>query len=247
MFSSDCVGELVYEATTTSIAMAGAFVAFCVEYVSLRLANRHRNVVPGHQLQDGSSKSEEISGQSPRTDKTTLGKDVDSRNEASFALRPNNALSVLTLEAGIMFHSLLIGITLVVAGDSSFMTLFIVITFHQFFEGLALGSRIADLHGLSNIIAISLPLAFALITPIGMGIGIGVLNTFNGNDKTTLIVLGTLDAFSAGILLWVGLVGMWARDWLYGDLNEAELLRASLAILSLCAGCILMGVLGKWA
>lgn len=41
--------------------------------------------------------------------------------------------------------------------------------------------------------------AFALITPLGMAIGIGVLNKFNGNDPSTIIALGTLDSFSAGI------------------------------------------------
>ena len=42
-------------------------------------------------------------------------------------------------------HRLVIGLTLVVAGDSFFLTLFVVILFHQVFEGLALGSRIATI------------------------------------------------------------------------------------------------------
>lgn len=48
-------------------------------------------------------------------------------------------------------------------------------------------------------------IAFSLVTPIGMAIGIGVLKSFNGNDPSTLIALGTLNALSAGILLWVGI------------------------------------------
>lgn len=91
--------------------------------------------------------------------------------------------------------------------------------------------------------------AFALITPLGMAIGIGVLNQFNGNDATTLWVIGTLDALSAGVLIWVGLVDMWARDWVIegGDMVEAGIGRVSLGGISLVAGLVLMSFLGKWA
>jgi zinc transporter 1/2/3 len=91
--------------------------------------------------------------------------------------------------------------------------------------------------------------AFALITPIGMAIGLGVLHSFNGNEKSTLIALGTLDALSAGILAWVGVVDMWARDWVIegGEMLNAPLGRVLIGGLSLVTGLILMGVLGKWA
>ncbi|KAL2291483.1 hypothetical protein FJTKL_12875 [Diaporthe vaccinii] len=46
-------------------------------------------------------------------------------------------VTVLVLECGIIFHSILIGIKLVVAGHTFFLTLFVVILFHQMFEGSA--------------------------------------------------------------------------------------------------------------
>lgn len=187
-----------------------------------------------------------------------------------------------------------IGLTLVVAGDSFFITLFVVIVFHQMFEGIALGSRIATVGqsivshysghdgegseapavknaqtttgeaastssqdaapmGLSMKRKLILASMFAFITPIGMAIGIGVLNQFNGNDKSTLIAIGTLDALSAGILVWVGLVEMWAGDWMTGshgrpaELADADLLTVTLGGLGLVSGLVLMSVLGKWA
>lgn len=89
---------------------------------------------------------------------------------------------------------------------------------------------------------------FALVTPIGMAIGIGVLDVFNGNDPKTLIAIGTLDALSAGILIWVGLVEMWAHDWMLGgELTDANALTTTLAMFGLLSGMILMSVLGKWA
>lgn len=198
-------------------------------------------------------------------------------------------------------HRLVIGLTLVVAGDSFFLTLFVVILFHQVFEGLALGSRIATIGtaadsqlthghgvfnngsaaqdtdksansptaetmripsssegatahaGLSMKKKLGLASLFAFITPIGMAIGIGVLHKFNGKDRSTLLAIGTLDALSAGILVWVGLVEMWAADWMTGahgkrpELADANLLTVGLAGFALVAGMALMSLLGKWA
>lgn len=157
-----------------------------------------------------------------------------------------NKLLAIMLEVGIIFHSVLIGVTLVVAGDSYYITLFIVVMFHQAFEGCALGSRIAELQIL--VLAKSIMgLAFAITTPIGMAIGIGVLNHFNGNDPSTVIAIGTLDAFSAGVLLWVALIEMLAHDWLSGPLMDASWMKIVFALGGLVAGMILMSFLGKWA
>lgn len=80
-----------------------------------------------------------------------------------------------------------------------------------------------------------------------MAIGIGVLKQFNGNDPSTLIALGTLDAVSAGILTWVGVVEMWAGDWMFGgELANAGPVVTSLAGFGLIAGMVLMSFLGKW-
>lgn len=168
--------------------------------------------------------------------------------------------------------------TLVVAGDSYFVTLAIVIIFHQMFEGIALGTRIAAVGYGTSTAALSMhshmhshgdmmppvdktgpstvPLykklllatGFTLVTPIGMAIGIGVLDVFNGNDPSTIVAIGTLDALSAGILVWVGVVEMWAQDWLLGgELADANLLTTCLSLFGLIAGMVLMSFLGKWA
>jgi zinc transporter 1/2/3 len=170
--------------------------------------------------------------------------------------RGDDSFSVSVMEAGIIFHSVIIGVTLVVAGDSFFTTLFIVILFHQFFEGLALGTRIAALpspsagrKGVSTLARLVMGGVFAIITPVGMAIGIGCLGSFNGNDKATIVATGTLDALSAGILVWVGVVGMWASDWVFegGDMVHAKWPRVCVGLGSLVAGMVVMSVLGKWA
>ncbi|KAK3304112.1 ZIP zinc transporter [Chaetomium strumarium] len=247
MFTNECL-SLEYEGITAAIVMAGIFLSFAVDYVSHRLSKMAA---------------------------TTWGPGASYNGDF---------VTVMVLEAGIIFHSLLIGLALVVAGDSFFITLSIVIIFYQMFEGIALGSRIASIgramprHGHHHHLTPSseininsdssgrfsilkatdepttttarmmMALAFALVTPVGMAIGIGVLHRFNRNDPSTLIALGTLDALSAGILVWVGIVEMWARDWMYdGELVEAGAVVTWLAGFGLVAGMALMSFLGKWA
>ncbi|KAF2753422.1 zinc/iron transporter protein [Pseudovirgaria hyperparasitica] len=252
MFANQCLGELSYEGTTAAIVMAGIIVSFLIDYLSHRVVYWRR------------SQASDRDSEAPSTNdgSDTAAKSSVTRPDTSTALAPSHGhghatpgewqtdtLTVASLEAGILFHSILIGLTLVVAGDSGFITLFIVIVFHQMFEGLALGSMIAQVP--SGLLATwkkcVMGLAFTVITPIGMAIGIGVLNHFNGNDRSTIVAIGTLDAFSAGILVWVGVVEMLAKDWMEGPLLNAGVVRTLLAGTSLVAGLVVMSVLGKWA
>lgn len=47
---------------------------------------------------------------------------------------------------------------------------------------------------------------YGLTTPIGIAAGLGVRTTYNPNSTTASIVSGVLDSFSAGILVYTGLV-----------------------------------------
>ncbi|KAG9815612.1 Zip-domain-containing protein, partial [Aureobasidium melanogenum] len=233
-----------YEATTAAIVMAGIVLSFVPEYVGARIflwrLSKHTTAVsPTPPEQSFDPKSAEAN-EAPVSHHLIHSGDAHAQSPAL------QKLKVTIMEAGIIFHSLLIGLTLVVAGDSGFITLFIVIIFHQMFEGLALGSRISDLQ-IRMVEKLLMATAFAIVTPIGMAIGIGVLNQFNGNDPSTIIAIGTLDALSAGILLYVGLVEMLAHDWMHGELSKAPLRHVIPAAVSLIAGLVLMSVLGKWA
>lgn len=53
-------------------------------------------------------------------------------------------IAVGILEFGVMLHSVIIGLTLGVTDE--FIVLFIVLIFHQMFEGLGLGSRLSQLN-----------------------------------------------------------------------------------------------------
>ncbi|KAK0115635.1 hypothetical protein ONS95_000094 [Cadophora gregata] len=246
-FANECLGPLMYEGTTTAIAMAGVMLSFLVEYIGNRLVAR-RNAgaitpVDSEQLSETSPKgSTHAAPIAPDTYIAALG------HAHSNNMHPDSHFSVAVMESGIVFHSILIGITLNVTPNSYYTTLFIVILFHQMFEGLALGTRIAALKSSTSFLTkVLMAGIFTLITPIGMAIGVGVLQHFNGNDPATIVAIGTLDALSAGILLWVGLVEMLAHDWMGGDMARAGWVKALVGGVSLVAGLILMSVLGKWA
>ncbi|KAI7539055.1 putative ZIP zinc transporter [Hortaea werneckii] len=247
LFNNDCLTGVTYEATTAAILIAGLFVAFVAEYLVHRLVGGnggHHNHGVAPRSTGGPNKGEaenegDTRANSPSSDEEAL-------DPADKLSTRELTSSVLVMECGIIFHSILIGITLVVAGSSSFITLFIVILFHQMFEGIALGSRIALLPS-QMLHKLLLAVGFAITTPIGMAIGTGVLSQFNGNDPSTIVAIGTLDAFSAGILLWVGVVEMLFHDWWLGPLAKVGVVKAVLAMVGLMAGLALMSLLGKWA
>lgn len=47
---------------------------------------------------------------------------------------------------------------------------------------------------------------YGITTPIGIAVGLGIRSTYNPGSTTAAIVSGVLDSFSAGILIYTGLV-----------------------------------------
>jgi len=157
--------------------------------------------------------------------------------------------AIFILEFGIVFHSIFIGLTLAVAG-SEFNTLFIVIIFHQTFEGLGLGSRLAVTPWPSNRrwTPYVLALAYGLSTPLAIAIGLGVRKSYPPNSATTLIVNGVFDSISAGILIYTGLVELMAHEFMFSNsMRKASIKTVMAAFITMCLGAGLMALLGKWA
>ena len=154
MFTNPCIGTIDYEATTSAFVMAGIFLSFLVEYIGHRIVlarSRSRNTVDPSPLPtsdtSGTLSQHDSSGPNPKEHgQYNATRETPAAPGANLAAlghhhgnpysptNPNSKLSVLVMEAGVLFHSILIGITLVVAGDSFYKTLLVVIIFHQFFE-----------------------------------------------------------------------------------------------------------------
>src|SRR5258706_679175 len=97
------------------------------------------------------------------------------------------------------------------------------------FEGLGLGTRIACLKfsGETIICGIRIPravkpmlmaFAYGLTTPIGQAIGLALLfspgTSYDPASRSALILVGTMNALSAGLLLWASLVELLAAGTL---------------------------------
>lgn len=159
-------------------------------------------------------------------------------------------LNVFVLEFGVVFHSVFVGLTLAVSGDE-FKTLYPVIVFHQLFEGLGLGARIAAIYWPKDKRATPwlLALAYALTTPIAIAIGLGVRTTYAPGSSTALITNGVFDSISAGILLYTGLIELMAHEFLFSNefKNEGGFKRMMVAFVIMCFGTGIMALLGRWA
>ncbi|KHN95982.1 ZIP family zinc transporter [Metarhizium album ARSEF 1941] len=158
-------------------------------------------------------------------------------------------LQCLLLEAGILFHSVFIGMAISVATGPAFVVFLIAISFHQSFEGLALGGRIAAIPFSKNSIRPWLMvLAYGITTPLGQAIGLIVHKMYDPASMGGLLVVGFMNAISSGLLLYAGLVQLLAEDFLteksYRILKGKKRLQAYLAVV---AGSLLMAVVGAFA
>ncbi|KAL1707955.1 Zinc/iron permease [Schizophyllum commune] len=157
-------------------------------------------------------------------------------------------IGVGILEFGVVLHSILIGLTLAV--DEDFKTLFVVIVFHQMFEGLGVGSRLAYLRLPSKYtwVPIAAALLYGITTPVGIAAGLGVRTTYNPGSTTASTVSGVMDSISAGILIYTGLVELLAHEFLFNrEMQNASNGKLAYAIICMVLGWGLMALLGKWA
>ncbi|EPS31506.1 Zinc-regulated transporter 1 [Penicillium oxalicum] len=153
----------------------------------------------------------------------------------------------LILEFGVIFHSVIIGLNLGVAGDE-FATLYPVLVFHQSFEGLGIGARMSSIpFRKESWLPWMLCAAYGLTTPIAIAIGLGLRTTYNPGSFTANVVSGVLDAISAGILIYTGLVELLAKDFLFDPHRTKDDKRLTFMVVCLLLGAGIMALLGKWA
>jgi zinc transporter 1/2/3 len=126
-----------------------------------------------------------------------------------------------------MFHSLVIGFTLALASGADFKSLVTAISFHQLFEGLSLGTRIASLPPKTDAdtefwkwtVALPGPRA-PLCTHAGIFSGLIIFGNghhqatgTNANGVGAKVAEGTLCAVSTCMLICAACVEMLAADF----------------------------------
>jgi zinc transporter 1/2/3 len=86
MFGNECLGELLYEATTAAIVMAGLFISFLIEFCVQRAMR--------WQL--------------------TKKSETDSDNLSPKAVAKAEMANITIMEAGIIFHSIRTSVSLII-------------------------------------------------------------------------------------------------------------------------------------
>ncbi|KAA8642481.1 putative plasma membrane zinc ion transporter [Aspergillus tanneri] len=155
-------------------------------------------------------------GSEPKGEVVT--RDVEQDDEMSLSPQQKHKkaiMQVVLLEMGILFHSVFIGMSLSVSVGNEFVILLVAIVFHQSFEGLALGSRIAALDWPDKALQPWLmSLAYGCTTPIGQAIGLATHTLYSPDSEVGLLLVGTMNAISAGLLIFASLVELMSEDFL---------------------------------
>lgn len=269
--SEECLGEGWQEYPYAyGICLFVLFVTFFVELASLRYLDSvglkhshgptgltsspnhehsHSHSVNDREQQDQEHNKHILHGDGEGEDNRSVKSDVTNSDSYAEHNLASQIGGILFLEFGIIFHSVFVGLTLAVSGEE-FKTLYIVLVFHQLFEGLGLGTRLATAPWPQGwrLLPWFFGLAFGLTTPIAIAIGLGVRESYPPGSSTALITNGIFDAISAGILLYTGLVELIANEFLHSpELKHASVTRVFSAFFVMCWGAGLMALLGRWA
>ncbi|CAO3635287.1 unnamed protein product [Cunninghamella blakesleeana] len=157
-------------------------------------------------------------------------------------------INTIILELGIVMHSIIIGITLANTKADEFITLLIALIFHQFFEGIALGTRVNELFYTGWVRPVIMGLFYIIMTPIGIAIGIGIHASFNPNSSSSILANAILDSLSAGILLYNAYVSLMSAEINHNqEFRRFSLLRKSICFFSMYIGAGIMALIGYWA
>ncbi|KAL3145570.1 low-affinity Zn(2+) transporter zrt2 [Trebouxia sp. C0010 RCD-2024] len=151
-----------------------------------------------------------------------------------------------TFEAGVIFHSIFIGITIGISSSADTVrSLMIALMFHQACEGLALGVTFVKAE-YSVLKYCFLGLLFLVVTPVGIAIGMGVGNSYQSKSKVALGFEGAFNSLSAGILIYNGLVDLIVPTFGPEELPVQSWLQG-LGLIFMFAGGAVMSLIAKWA
>ncbi|CAE7194864.1 hypothetical protein CFE70_007473 [Pyrenophora teres f. teres 0-1] len=190
--------------------MPAWFVVFYEQYVRQRdemiaTINRAIPAIPNQQQQQQRE-------QSPAAANSYFDDDVEAAVDP--LVLKKMSMQITLIEGGILFHSVFVGMTISITAEG-FIILLIAIVFHQMFEGLGLGTRIADVpYPKSSWRPWILVVAFGSTAPIGQAIGLFTRGSYDPNSAFGLIIVGVFNAISSGLLIYAALVDLLAEDFL---------------------------------
>jgi len=112
---------------------------------------------------------------------------------------------------------------------------------------MGLGARIATLpFPRRSIRPYCMGMVFAVVTPIGMAIGMSIRTLYSPTSPAALITTGVFDSISSGLLIYASLVELLAHEFLVGGMRYESVENAVWAAFCIVAGAAAMSLLGLW-
>ncbi|ESQ32944.1 hypothetical protein EUTSA_v10005271mg [Eutrema salsugineum] len=229
---------------TFFIAMVSALVTLMVDSFLMsahkkRASKREVKVKP---LENGSN-SLEIQHEIKTLENGSVV--VEKQDEVTSQLRRNKVIAQM-LELGIVVHSVVIGLAMGASNNQcTIRSLIAALCFHQLFEGMGLGGSIlqAEYGRQTRLI---MAFFFSVTTPFGIALGMGIQKIYDETSPTALIVVGVLNACSAGLLNYMALVDLLAHEF-FGEKLQANMKLQSFAYVAVLIGLGGMSLMAKWA
>ncbi|XP_025012309.2 zinc transporter 6, chloroplastic [Ricinus communis] len=192
---------------------------------------------------------EEIVGKkSVELSKIELG-DHKGREREEYLVKLKQKLISQVLEIGIIFHSVIIGVTMGMSQNQcTIRPLVAALAFHQIFEGMGLGGCIAQA-GFSMGTVAYMCFMFSVTTPMGILLGMIIfsLTGYDDSNPNALIMEGLLGSLSSGILIYMGLVDLIAVDFFHNKLMTSAPWLKKASFIALTLGSTAMSILALWA
>jgi zinc transporter ZupT len=91
-------------------------------------------------------------------------------------------------------------------------------------------------------------LAYGCTTPIGQAIGLALRSQYSPNSEAGLLLVGVMNAVSAGLLIFASLVELLSEDFLSDESwNTLRGFKRVVACFLVFLGAFLMSLIGAWA
>lgn len=174
---------------------------------------------------------------------------IGERRAEEELVRMKQRLVSQVLEIGIIFHSVIIGVTMGMSQNQcTIRPLVVALAFHQIFEGMGLGGCIAQA-GFSFGTTAYMCFMFSVTTPLGIVLGMIIfsLTGYDDSNPNALILEGLLGSLSSGILIYMGLVDLIALDFFHSKLMSSEPWLKKVSFVALVLGSTSMSILALWA
>jgi len=205
-----------------------------------------------HHHNDGKTEDEDGSGSSS----SSREEDDDNDEEAAKPKKKmkqqqhgsvNMFLKMILLFVGLDTHNIFVGLALGISHND--YVLFIALLFHQFFEGLGMGSRVAMAKLRSIWLVVAIDLIFASFPSLFIAIGVGIKQGIDDADSTYSynLIKAILQGISAGILIYIALVHMMRAYRDNGSTAKHRDIHSIFSYFGLLFGCAVMSVIGIWA